>query len=174
MVVPPGGGLVASPASDHRSANASRARVISPAVAWAASRVSRAVSATDSLMAGMRGGHGCPPRAGTGASPRGMRRSASLTCSSSPGPQAGGVAVPGAAGRQMAPADGVADGYLAELGEGGQGGVPVRPSQVRTWHWSHPSTFFPVLNVSSTGQRRPAMVMKYVMVAGLSSGAQHR
>jgi hypothetical protein len=31
---------------------------------------------------------------------------------------------------------------------------------VRAWVWSQPSTSFPVLNVSSTGQRRPAMVMK--------------
>ena len=30
----------------------------------------------------------------------------------------------------------------------------------RAWDWSQPCTSFPVLNVSSTGQRRPAMVMK--------------
>jgi len=48
------------------------------------------------------------------------------------------------------------------------------PSQLRAWVWSQPCTSFPVLNVSSTGQRRPAMVMKYVMVAGLPGGAQHR
>ena len=34
------------------------------------------------------------------------------------------------------------------------------PFQVRAWVWSQPNTSFPVLNVSSTGQRRPAMVMK--------------
>ena len=44
-------------------------------------------------------------------------------------------------------------------------------SQVLTWDWSQPSTSFPVLNVSSTGQRRPAMAMKYGIVAGLPSGA---
>ena len=42
----------------------SRARVSSPAAACLASAVSRAVSATDSRMAAMRGGQGCPPRAG--------------------------------------------------------------------------------------------------------------
>ena len=44
------------------------------------------------------------------------------------------------------------------------------PSKDRIWDWSQPSMSLPVLNVSSTGQRRPAMVMKYVMVAGLPSG----
>jgi len=48
------------------------------------------------------------------------------------------------------------------------------PSQLRAWHWSQPSTSFPVLNGPSTGQRRPAMVMKYVMVGGRPGGAQHR
>jgi len=33
---------------------------------------------------------------------------------------------------------------------------------------------FPVLNVCSQGQRRPAIVTKNVIVAGWSSGAQHR
>ena len=33
-------------------------------------------------------------------------------------------------------------------------------SQVRAWDWSQPRASFPVLNVVSTGQRRPAMVMK--------------
>jgi hypothetical protein len=33
-------------------------------------------------------------------------------------------------------------------------------SQVRAWDWSQPRVSFPVLNVSSAGQRRPAMVMK--------------
>jgi len=46
--------------------------------------------------------------------------------------------------------------------------------QLRAWVWSQPSTSLPVLNVSCTGQRRPAMVMKYVMVAGRPGGAQHR
>ena len=35
------------------------------------------------------------------------------------------------------------------------------PSKDRIWDWSQPSMSLPVLNVSSTGQRRPAMVMKY-------------
>lgn len=48
------------------------------------------------------------------------------------------------------------------------------PSQVRVWDWSQPSTSLPVLNVSSTGHRRPAMVMKQVMVAGRPGGVQHR
>ena len=42
--------------ADQRRANASRVRVISPAVACLARRISRAVSATDSRMTPMRGG----------------------------------------------------------------------------------------------------------------------
>ena len=34
------------------------------------------------------------------------------------------------------------------------------PCQVRVWDWSQPKVSLPVLKVSSTGQRRPAMVMK--------------
>ena len=52
---------------------------MSPAACWRARRISRAVSAMVSLTGPMRGGHGCPGRAGTGASPRGMPRSAPLT-----------------------------------------------------------------------------------------------
>lgn len=40
---------------------------------------------------------------------------------------------------------------------------------------NHDDFVFPAhLNVSSAGQRRPAMVMKNVIVAGWSCGAQHR
>jgi hypothetical protein len=46
--------------------------------------------------------------------------------------------------------------------------------QVRALDWSQPKASFPVRNVVSTGQRLPAMVMKYVMVAGRPSGAWHR
>jgi hypothetical protein len=49
--------------------------------------------------------------------------------------------------------------------------VPAGRVPGTAWHWSQPSTSFPVLKVSSAGQRRPAMVMKQVMVAGLPSGA---
>ena len=71
-------------------------------------------------------------------------------------------------------AQGVADGGMTELGEGGQGVCRQIASQVRTWDWSQPSVSFPVLNVSSQAQRRPAMVMKNVIVAGWPSGDQHR
>ena len=93
------------------------------------------------------------------------------------GVQVAGLAVAVAGGRGGKGDDagqGVADGDLAELGKAGQRGVPDIPSKVRIWDWSQPSTSLPVLNVSSTGQRRPAMVMKDVMVAGRFSGAQHR
>src|SRR5207344_3546605 len=63
--------------ADQRSANARRVRVISPLAACWARRVSRAVSAMDSLMRPGRGGHGWPPRTGTGVSPRGISSSAS-------------------------------------------------------------------------------------------------
>ena len=54
---------------------------MSPAACSRARRVSRAVSVMVSLTGPMRGGHGCPGRAGTGASPRGMPRSASAAFS---------------------------------------------------------------------------------------------
>jgi hypothetical protein len=57
------------------------------------------------------GGQGCPPRAGTGASLRGITRSASFTSSSS-----FSVAVAGISGEPDVAAQGVADGGLAELG----------------------------------------------------------
>ena len=50
---------------------------MSPAVYCLARRIRRAVSATVSLRAPIPGGQGCPGRAGTGASPSGMPRSAS-------------------------------------------------------------------------------------------------
>src|SRR5262249_49555924 len=34
------------------------------------------------------------------------------------------------------------------------------PLKLRVWDWSQPKVSLPVLKVSSTGQRRPAMVMK--------------
>ena len=97
---------------------------MSRAACWRARRVSRAVSATVSLMAPMPGGQGCPGRAGTGASPRGMPRSAPLTFSSSF--LLFLLLLPGAGGREGdVAARGVADGGTAELGERGQGGVPT-------------------------------------------------
>ena len=56
---------------------------MSPAACCLARRSMRAVSAMVSLIAAMRGGQGCPPRAGTGASPSGMPRSEPLTSPSS-------------------------------------------------------------------------------------------
>ena len=65
------------------SAKARRAREISPAAYCLARPASRAVSAIDSLMGAMPGGQGWPPRTGTGASPRGISRSASVISPSS-------------------------------------------------------------------------------------------
>jgi hypothetical protein len=50
VVMPAGGGLVPPAAPDQRNAHATRARLMSPAAHWLARRVSRAVSATDSLI----------------------------------------------------------------------------------------------------------------------------
>lgn len=44
-------------------------------------------------------------------------------------------------------------------------------AKVRAWDWSQPKESFPVWKVDSTGQRRPAMVTKYVIVAARSLGA---
>ena len=88
----------------------------------------------DSLIGLISGGQGWPPRAGTGASPRGICRSTWLTWSSpSPSPVAGRgsggcwPAVSLTAGRAMLPVSRVADGGGAELSEGGQGGVSADP-----------------------------------------------
>ena len=78
---------------DQCSAKARRALKISPAAYCLARPANRAVSAIDSLMGAMPGGQGWPPRTGTGASPRGVSRSASLISPSSHG--VAGV-VPGA------------------------------------------------------------------------------
>jgi hypothetical protein len=61
---------------------ARRAREISPAAYCVARAASRVVSAIDSLMGAMPGGQGWPPRAGMGASPRGISRSALILLSS--------------------------------------------------------------------------------------------
>jgi hypothetical protein len=61
VVVPAGDGLVPPASSGPGNAKARRAREMSRAAAWAARRVSRAVSATDSLIGPMPGGHGWPP-----------------------------------------------------------------------------------------------------------------
>jgi len=56
---------------------------MSPAAYYLASPASRTVSAIDSLIRAMPGGQSWPPQTGTGASPRGISRSASLIASSS-------------------------------------------------------------------------------------------
>ena len=120
--------------------------MISPAVSCLTRLASLAVPAMDSLTGEMPGGHGCPPRAGTGASPRGICRSASLTSSpagmlpawSSPWSDAGRVMLPVsvprmAAARSWARADRAVCRQI--------------PSQVRAWLRSQPYTSFPVLKV---------------------------
>ena len=98
---------------------------MSPAVYWVARCVSRAVSAMESLMAAMPGGQGCAPWSGTGASPRGMCRSASLMRPSSGVMRPWSVvwllgALAGSgSGSLDAAGEGAADGGGAQLGEGG-------------------------------------------------------
>ena len=92
--------------------------MIRPTACRLVRRSIRAVSTMVSLIPAMPVGQGCPPRAGTGASPSGMRTSASLMSS---GPwwraPAGGVREADVAAQV------VADRCLAQLGEGGQGRV---------------------------------------------------
>jgi hypothetical protein len=57
------------------------------------------------------------------------------------------------------------------LGERGQGGVPADGVPGPGLAVVPAEHVFPVLNVSSTGRRRPAMAIKYVIVAGLPCGA---
>ena len=87
--------------ADQRSLKASWAGVRSPAAQSAARRLSRAVSAADSLISPSRRGRGWPGYAGTGASPRGMRRSASSTSASAWLVPVSAAAVTG--GRSMRP-----------------------------------------------------------------------
>ena len=79
VVVPAGGGLVQPcVVVTQRSAKASRARVISPAVCCLARTVSRMVSAMDSLIGAMPAGQGRPPGPGRARQPRGICSSALL------------------------------------------------------------------------------------------------
>ena len=68
----------------------------------------------------------------------------------------------------------VADGGVAELGERGQGGVPADAVPGAHLGLVPAECVLSGLDVSSQGQRRPAIVTKNVIVAGWSSGAQHR
>ena len=129
MVMPSGDGLVASPRADQRRANASRARLRSPAACSAARRASRAVSATDSLIRPMRGGRGWPAPCGHG---RVAERDPQVSVGYVVGVaamEAGAIGRAGSVWRRGAGLDsaaqGVADGDAAELSEGGQGGVPA-------------------------------------------------
>ena len=77
---------------------------MSPAACCFARAASRAVSATDSRIGLIWRGQGCPPRAGTGASARGITRSASLAAVSPRVPGAGALLFSqGTGGRVMAP-----------------------------------------------------------------------
>ena len=91
---------------------------------------------------------------------------------------AGGGAAAGGSGAcgggLDAAVQGVADGGLAELGEGGQSGVPADPVPGPHLGLVPGADIFPRLERFLHDHLRPAMLMKYVMVAGLSSGAQHR
>jgi hypothetical protein len=120
--------------------------VISPASAWAARRVSRAVSATDSLSG--RSGAGRATRRGRAQARRrgvlpGQRRSRHRRRFR------GRRRDQRRAGCRR---QGVADGGLAELGQAASAVCRQVPSQVRAWDWSQPSTSFPVLNVSSSSR----------------------
>ena len=122
----------------------------------------------------MPGGQGCPPRAGTGASPGGLQVSVARgRVAAVPGAVAVSFSQ-GTGGRVMAPVRALRMAMFRSWARAARAVCRQIPSKLRAWDWSQPSTSLPVLNVSSTGQRRPAMVMKQVMVAGLSSGAQHR
>jgi hypothetical protein len=87
---------------------------------------------------------------GDGTSPRGISRSASSTSSS--WPFAGDAWAVSWGGQGDVAAQGVADGRVAELGEGGQRGVPAAASQVRAWDWPSPACPFQ----SRTFPRPPA------------------
>src|ERR1022692_967826 len=115
--------------ADQRRAKASRARVISPAVTCAARRVSRAVSATDSRIGAMRGGQGWPPRAGTGASLRGIRRSASLTSSPLSGAAFPPAVPAGTGARRMPPYRALRMGAWRSWARGGRAGCRQVPAQ---------------------------------------------
>ena len=65
----------------------------------------------------------------------------------------------GASGRVMSPHRWLRTAACRSCARAARAVCRQMPSQMRACAWSQPSTSFPVLNVSS-GQRRPAMVMK--------------
>ena len=128
-----------------------------PAFQSRASRSMRAVSAADSSIGGIRGGQGWAPRSGSGAVPvQNCRSAPSAGSSSATGSQAGGGAA-GAGGRTAVP---VSAAWIAAVRSWARAVSAVClliACQFLAWLWS-----------------QPAMVMKYVRVAGWPSGAQHR
>ena len=134
----------------------------------------RPVSAADSAIGAMCGGHGWPPWSGSGAVPvQNCRSGPSAGGSPATGSQAGSGAA-GAGGRTAVP---VSAAWIAAVRSWARAVSAVClliACQVLAWHWSQPRASFPVLKVISTSHLRPAMVMKYVRVAGRPSGAQHR
>ena len=173
VVVPAGDGLVAPRQADQRSANARRARVISPAASLpgqAGQPGGLGDGQLDGARPGGRAGRGRPAQARRGEDKRGQGGNASVGVA---------AAVAGGAGWLWGAAGQAALGRCGWQRRGAGRGRPGRCAghcrvPVRTWEVSQPSMSFPVLKVSSTGHLRPAMVMKYVIVAGWSCGAQHR
>jgi hypothetical protein len=69
---------------------------------------------------------------------------------------------------------GGADGEVAELGEGGQGGVPADPLEGPQLGLVPAECILPGLERFFYRPAPPAIVMKNVMVAGVPSGAWQR
>ncbi len=110
----------------------------------------RAASWPDSLIGGMPGGHGWPPRAGSGASPVGICRSAGLTAGWLTGT---GVSWPagGAAGRTSALEGAAWMAAVLSWARAVRAVCLLIAFQVRAWDWSQPRASFPVLKVVSVG-----------------------
>jgi hypothetical protein len=109
----------------------------------------------------------------TGLAPSSRRRS---SCPLRPAGASSWPPLPpgGAGGRVMSPQSALRMAMSRSWARAARAVCRPVASQVRAWHWSQPSTSFPVLNVCSIGHLRPAMVMKNLIVAGWSCGAQHR
>ena len=123
---------------------------MSPAVYCLVRCASRAVSAMDSLMAAMPGGQGFPARSGTGASPRGMCRSASLMTSSGVMRSSDVAWLLGAgtgwgSGSWMLPVSAPRMAAARSWARAVRAVCRQMPLKLRVWDWSQPRTSLPVL-----------------------------
>jgi hypothetical protein len=111
----------------------------------------RAVSAADSAIGAMCGGHGWPPWSGSGAVPvQNCRSAPSAGGSPATGSQAGGGAA-GAGGRTAVPVSAARRALARIWARAVRRVCRFWAFQVRAWDWSQPNVSFPLLKLVSVG-----------------------